>query len=277
MTPAPPPPPPGPPPLAGALHDLARIVRTHLFVVCPNNSGSSYLAAALATCRAVWSLPAEGQHVHGFTGPATRYVGRLTWAADPATLAHFTDAAAFDWAETQRAWYFQARGHAPDGSVLAVKSPPFCVQCDQLVRAFPDARFVIMVRNPYAAAEGILRRPHAMPPGADPVDRAARHLLTCLEHQRRNIAAHGARAVAFTYEALCADPDGQAARVRALVPALDDLAFGRRLAVKGLYDEPLRDMNAAQIARLSPGQIAGLSRVFAERPETLAAFGYPIL
>ena len=33
----------------GAGRDLARLIRTHLFVVCPNNSGSSFLAAALET------------------------------------------------------------------------------------------------------------------------------------------------------------------------------------------------------------------------------------
>ena len=33
----------------GAGHDLDRLIRTHLFVVCPNNSGSSFLSAALGS------------------------------------------------------------------------------------------------------------------------------------------------------------------------------------------------------------------------------------
>ena len=36
----------------GALHDVGGAVRTHLFGVAPNNSGSTFLKEALATCRA---------------------------------------------------------------------------------------------------------------------------------------------------------------------------------------------------------------------------------
>ena len=43
--------------VSGAGRDLAQIVTTPLFGVCPNNSGSTFLGYALATCRAAWSLP----------------------------------------------------------------------------------------------------------------------------------------------------------------------------------------------------------------------------
>ena len=33
----------------GARHDLERTVTSHLFVLCPNNSGSTFLRKALAT------------------------------------------------------------------------------------------------------------------------------------------------------------------------------------------------------------------------------------
>ena len=44
----------------GALHDLERVVVTHLFVICPNNSGSTFPRKALATSRRTWNLPWEG-------------------------------------------------------------------------------------------------------------------------------------------------------------------------------------------------------------------------
>ena len=53
----------------GALHDVERAVGTHLFGIAPNNSGSTFLKEALATCRATWNLSREGQHVLGFAGP----------------------------------------------------------------------------------------------------------------------------------------------------------------------------------------------------------------
>ena len=53
----------------GATCDLEQAVRTHLFGICPNNGGSTFLQKALATCRAIWSLPLEGQRMPGFVGP----------------------------------------------------------------------------------------------------------------------------------------------------------------------------------------------------------------
>lgn len=35
----------------GVVHDLERITTTHLFVICPNNSGLTFLRNALATSR----------------------------------------------------------------------------------------------------------------------------------------------------------------------------------------------------------------------------------
>ena len=53
----------------------------------------------------------------------------------------------------------------------------------------------------------------------------------------------------FTYEAMCAEPERVAQRIRALVPELDDLNLHRRLPVKdNTYDEMLADMNARQIS-----------------------------
>ena len=60
----------------GAMHDVERAVETHLFGIAPNNSGSSFLKEALATCRSTWNLTREGQRMLGFVGPATPRKGR---------------------------------------------------------------------------------------------------------------------------------------------------------------------------------------------------------
>ena len=53
----------------GAFHDLERVVDTHLFVICANNSGSTFLQKALATSRRTWNLPWEGRKAGGYVGP----------------------------------------------------------------------------------------------------------------------------------------------------------------------------------------------------------------
>lgn len=248
-------------------------IRRHLFVLAPNNSGSTFLTKAIAGSPGAWALPREGQHVPGFTGPSSRGTGAgLLWAADAETVARFTDPAAYDWERNRRAWHFHARTDHPGGTVLVLSSPPFLLIADQLAAAFPDARFVVLVRNPWATIEGIVRGSPGEP--AEILPAAVRHVIAALEQQRRNQAQLGPRGLAISYEEMCREPEGVGARIAALVPELGTVALRQRLAVKGNYDEELRDMNADQIARLSPTMRAAIDKAFEPHSDLLAAFGY---
>ena len=287
----------------GATRDPENTIAAHLFVVCPNNSGSTFLASALAACRAVWSLPREGQEIPGYAGPVTTRDSELAiWAAGPRGIGLFTDPDRHDWARTRKAWYFFARAHDPGASVFVAKSSQHVFQVDQLARHFRNPRFLFMVRNPYAVCEGICRNfrrrfggrhlPRAA--GRRSLEEwAALHVVNCLARQRRNVEACGAcppspigacprapsgsRGVFFTYEAMCAEPERVAREIRSLAPELADLDLRRRLPVKGRYDEVLTDMNARQIARLDAGQIAAFNQVFHEHRDALDYFGYELL
>ena len=84
----------------------------------------------------------------------------------------------------------------------------------------------------------------------------------------------GDRAVDFTYEEMCTDPAAVGARIARLVPPLHDLDLGQTLPVKGHYDEPLDNMNARQIARLSVDDRNRIDAIFDNHRPLLAAFGY---
>lgn len=263
----------------GAAFDLERLIHTHLFVISPNNSGSTFLANALATSRATWNLDVEGQHVLGFRGPSTRSTGaRLIWAA-PHWIDRFADPAAYDWDVNRRAWYFQAHAHDPGAGVLVVKSPPFLLSVSALARRFANARFLFMLRNPYAMAEGILRRgrEQTIPAGTDLRDAVARHVVACFRRQRENIDRHAGQGAFFTYEQMCAAPETVAAAIRVVVPEMVDLSLRQCLAVKGMYQQQLADMNAMQIARLGRDDIDALNLVFAGEGENFDEFGYKLL
>ncbi len=254
----------------------AAAIDTHLFLLCPNNSGSTYLGAAIAQSRHVCSLPAEGQHVVGYGGPNTRNSPwPLIWAGSPESTRHFAEAQ-YDWQRTRKAWHFHATGDA-GASVFFTKSPPFLLIADQLAQHFDPASFILMVRDPYAALEGIVRR-HRRSGNArsDLAEIAARHLVACFQKQRQNREALAGRMVFFTYEDLCLDPARAAQAIQSMVPVLDDLDLAQRLPVKGLYDEPLRNMNAEQIARLSDHDIAAANRIFVPHLDALEYFGYSI-
>lgn len=262
------------------IEQVARVVTTHFFMLCPNNSGSTYLSRAIAQSRHVWSLEREGQHVLGFAGPQTlNSPWPLVWAANEERLSHFRDSPDYDWERTRKAWYFHATAAHADAPVFHTKAPPFLLIADQLRDAFENTRFVIMVRDPYATLEGILRRWQRTDASARTLDLAeagARHIVACFEQQARNIELFGDCSLAFTYEDLCGDPAGRAEAIRHLVPELDDLDLTQRLAIKGTYDEPLRNMNEEQIARLDPAEIERANTVFEPRKDILLRFGYPL-
>lgn len=255
-------------------------VRSHLFLLSPNNSGSTFLSQAIARSPNVWSLPVEGQHVLGFAGPSTRgSPWPLIWAGSAESRAHFAEAH-YDWERTRKAWYFHAEAKSSDAPVFHTRSPPFLLLADQLAANFRDPRFLIMVRNPYAALEGIVRRRRRAPglgDGADLPTVAARHLVDCLKLQLENMDRFADLSACFTYEELCADPGGTARKIRQLVPELGAIDLTAEQSVKGTYKEPLRNMNEDQIDRLSSRDVDAATAVFREHLNTLEAFGYGIL
>ncbi len=259
--------------------DRRAAIDTHLFLLCPNNSGSTFLGEAIKRSQHVWGLPREGQHVLGFAGPSTRRSGwPLIWAATEQSRSHFEDGN-YDWERTKIAWYFQSQAAGSDSSVFFTKSPPFLLIAQQLTDAFENSKFLIMVRDPYAALEGILRR-HERGTSGLPRNRvvktAATHLVQCLNYQARNRARLSGRCASFSYEEMCADPIGVARQIEVLVPELDDLDLAQRQPVKGIYDEPLRNMNDDAIARLAPQTIRVANEVFAEHQSLLEAFDYAL-
>ena len=270
---------------------MERAIETHMFVISPNNSGSTFLGLALATCRQAWSLPDESRRVLGFAGPAATAGGGpllgavKIWAAEPRWLDVLADAGAYDWPRIRKAWYFQARARHPRASVFVAKAVEDLCVVDGIRRHFRSPRFLFMVRNPYAVCEGICRSLRLrirlnlpVEVHGEPLEAAvARHVAACFALQRRNVEAHGDLGVFFTYEAMCAEPERIAREVGALVPDLGDLNLRRRLCVKGRYDEMLTDMNARQIARLRPEQLTAFNRVFREHEDLLAWFGYRIM
>ena len=271
----------------GCRHEVESRVGAHLFGISANNSGSTFLRAALATSRATWNLDREGQMMLGYVGPNILWPhpATLLWASEQRWIDLVTDPRNYDWPRTRKAWYFQAIAHDPDACVFYTKTPAHLLLVDELARHFHNAKFLFTVRNPYAVCEGICRfyrdgRPYGRPSPPPPENlpgAAARHAVTCMAWQRRNLEAHGHRGVFFTYETMCAEPERVARDIQALVPELDDLDLRQRLWVKGQYHEMLTDMNARQIARLGAEDLAAFNRVFRRHEDVLAHFGYAVM
>lgn len=231
-------------------------MRSYLFVLCPPYSGSTILWKLLSTSDSVSSLPTEGQFL-----PELEPIMR----AKPWVKEH-----ELPWPRIKQIW----DAHWDQGKpVLLEKSPPNIIRTKDIERHFQPARFVIMVRNPYAHAEGLMRRNNWT------ATRAARFSMMCLATQLQNRRQLDDSLV-LTYEALVADPRHACARLQAFLPALGTLdaeASFEVHSVDGVVDRPIVDLNSKKIATLDEAALNDMNRVFRDQPDVLAGWGYDFI
>lgn len=246
---------------------MAEAPFVYLFVVCPNNSGSTLIVEMLRTSAHAATFETanrEGQWLARTGGtplmPIPDKAERRNWTIHP---EKFENPDAYDWPRLKAVW---AEAWGSDRRVRVEKTPSMVLSAPLFERHFENAHFILSIRNPYAFCEGVRRRE-----GRD-VATAARHWLACARYQQRNRAVL-ARQIFFSYEELCADPHGVADRLTAFVPALGPLDAGRRFDVLFRRSE-VRDLNASQIARLTVDDIDAINRVLDTDPALLEAWGY---
>lgn len=229
---------------------------TYLFVLCPPYCGSTLLWKLLATSPNASALPAEGQFL-----PEVESIMRdRPWHRDRD----------MPWEEIRAAWETHWDMDKP---VLLEKSPPNLIRAQAIARHFDPCRFIIMVRNPYAHAEGLMRRNDWS------VTRAGNFALMCLRSQLENTLVLD-RPLVMTYESLVEDPRASCARLQAFLPeleALDHSADFEVHSVEGTAQRPITDFNAQKIAALSDEDFEALNNLFLPQRELLRDWGYAFM
>ena len=231
-------------------------VSSYLFVLCPPYSGSTLLWKLLSTSGNVSSLPLEGQ----FLPELKELMRDKPWDASH-TLP---------WSEIKRVWesYWDK-----DKPVLLEKSPPNLIRTRDILAHFQPVKFIIMVRNPYAQSEGLMRRNNWK------VTRAANFSMMCLRTQLKN-ARELDDAQVLTYESLVQNPAKTCEQLETFMPTLGELDSSASFeidSIDGTLDRPITDLNTRKIASLPAGTIASLNEIFIQHQETIEAWGYDLL
>jgi hypothetical protein len=154
--------------------------------------------------------------------------------------------------------------------LLLEKSPPNLIRAAEIEKVFRPISFLLMVRNPYAHCEGLMRR------GAFTAETAARHTLRCLRQQAAN-AASLKSTLRLTYEELTADPEATCRRIEAFVPSIGKLQASTRFkmaSIDGTQERGIVDINPQQIANLSRHSVAEINRVLEPHGDVLEYWGY---
>lgn len=239
----------------------------HLFLLVPNNSGSSILHDLIATSPDVAILPNEGQFCDNFVGPLAHQYGIAHFFTKKEDI--FRNKKNYEWAVIKRQWNFHWACSNPDATVFLQKSPPDIVRADMLTEEFEDTKFIIMIRNPYAMVESIMRAN----PAASLVD-AATHAIRCLEIQLENSEKYLDDLV-LKYEDLT-DNTGRAVEQIEKFLNISRIDHNRIFNTKS-YSSKILNMNEFQIKKLSDKHLRVINCVFSKKMSVLSECGYELI
>lgn len=248
--------------------EALRTGHTWCFIVGCNNSGTSLLHSILDRTGAVSTFELEGQRYTRTMVRAARRGHERVWTEFLDEL-RLTEDDSLD--RLPRLLHDWMRELAPPvRSLIVEKTTANAVRLRWLRKAFPNSRFVAMVRNGYAVCEGICRK------GENDVRRAARH-WNRVNRLIQDDSAHLDNVLVLRYEDLVDAPEATAGRLAGFlgIPAASVAS-----AMAGQFDfatvrgegfQKLENLNDASIARLSPGDIEIIGE---EAAEMLEALGY---
>ena len=240
-----------------------------IFILGCNNSGTTLLSELLGAHPLVRTLPKEGQRITGAIPNSASYgIGRVfsqrldlfRWTEE--SDARCVPRLRYDWA----CRFSKGRGY------LLEKSPPNTLRSRWLQRHFSPARFVGLVRHPYAVCEGITRRTrYSLEEAADHWALVHRLLLEDVPHLDQWML--------IRYEDLCERPAEHLARLESFLqlPApFDASLLGRHFRSHNIDGTPrhLQNLNDRSLQRLSR---ADLDTINARVANEAAAFDYELL
>jgi hypothetical protein len=157
--------------------------------------------------------------------------------------------------------------------ILLEKSPPNIIRTREILTHFQPVKFVLMVRNPYAQTEGLMRRNNWT------AKRAANFSMMCLRTQLDNSRTLD-NVLVLTYESLAQNPASACEKLIAFIPDLNDIDHHANFevhSIDGTVDRPITDLNARKIATLSTDDFGAMNDVFEQHRETIAAWGYDLM
>jgi len=158
--------------------------------------------------------------------------------------------------------------------ILLDKSVTNIMRVSAINKAFSNAHFIAMVRNPYAQAEGIIRRNNAS------AEYAAKFALKCLRYQMQNKELEDCNIMFISYEELCDNKEGVIDKIMRFVPELEsinaDASFtSHNFKTKGKMK--IQNLNDEKIKKLSHEDLKVINFYFKKEIELLNYFNYPII
>ncbi|MCI5144565.1 MAG: hypothetical protein D3923_03340 [Candidatus Electrothrix sp. AR3] len=241
--------------------DDAFIMNSYIFILCPPFSGSTVLWRLVGTSDSVSSHPQEGQVLPGVKGIMCLF----SWNSSVVTLPDEK----LPWPKIKEIWESYWDQTKP---LLLEKSPENICRTSEIVEHFNPVYFLLMIRNPYAHCQGLLRRSNL---NMD-AKKAAEFTVYCMRQQAEN-AKKLNNIVSFTYEELTEDPGTVSKKIQSLISnigVLKDKQPFKGNSIKGIKARPLVNLNKQKIELLSVSDLKKINQVLKRHVDIMNYWGY---
>jgi len=152
------------------------------------------------------------------------------------------------------------------------KSPPNLVRTNQLEEWFSPSFYIIMVRDPYAHIEGLVRRNKIS------IEAATEFAVKCLKFQKNNVEILQNKVV-FKYEEMVEDPELVRNKIVDLLPDLGDIYIKDKYKAHNYKKEVigLTNLNQDKINKFSKNELKQINNILKLHEQTLGYFGYKLI
>lgn len=232
--------------------------QVHLFILAPPFSGSTLLTELIATSPQASVTndidPMEGMKLPG--GPALYGNFEQRWNAEYP----------YDFTALNKLW----RKHwILSKKVLVEKSPPLLIRARQIEQYFPSAKFILLVRDPFAQIESLMRRRNWS------LETSCEFLNLCFKHQYQN-ARSLKSALVVRYEDLCDDSEHMCNQILSYIPQLRTLDHRKHFRAHNVQNTALKitNLNASKKGLFSESDIRLIDKNLSESREALRFFNF---
>lgn len=160
----------------------------------------------------------------------------------------------------------------PTAPILMDKSPANIVRAKELEQYFQPIYFLLLVRNPYAQCESLIRK------NSWSATRSAEFAILCLHYQKRNLDTLKNTSL-LNYEEMTTNEEKVKSTVTDILPEVNDLHFDKKFKAHNFHNKQLKptNLNNPKVEALSAAQLKDMNRIFKQDQELLDYFGYNLI
>ncbi len=224
--------------------------KQYVFLMVPNNSGSHVLAHLLMSSKKVAAIPGlEGLFLKSFGEPPTKNTTAkhaFMFTSIENDLRKFPISR---WEEVKKVWDHEW-DRFPDRPIKIEKSPPLICAHNAYPKVFDNYKYIVMVRNPFAVAEGMIRNVKKRSNQDISTLEAIVHSVRVLEICDEIVKTHKDNSIFFTYEEFTENPELIKNKIIDFIPEVSDMKIYDKYDIKGEYYSGIKNMNEEQINRI---------------------------